>query len=108
MPQCYKPLVCDKMYYFFHFLFILKLLPRQAYLFTLVAIEIFESLAFVKVLGGWIRKGTGEKASSLHLIQRVSVAVQRGNVAAILGNCILELLSVHMFRFIYFIAIYSY
>ena len=86
----------------------LKQLPRAGLSLHTSGIETFESLAFVKDLGRWIRKGTGEKASCLHLIQRLSVAVQIGNVAAKLGNCIHELLSVHIFCFIYFIAIYSY
>ena len=45
-----------------------------------------KSLAFVKELGGRIREQTGEEMPTSYLIQRLSMAVQRGNVAAVLGS----------------------
>ena len=59
--------------------------------FTPVAIEtsrVFgpKSLLFVRELGRRIARVTGEVKSTNYLVQRLSVAVQRGNSAAVLGT----------------------
>ena len=59
--------------------------------FTPVAIEtsgVFgpKSLLFVHELGRRIARVTGEVKSTNYLVQRLSVAVQRGNSAAVLGT----------------------
>jgi len=64
----------------------------QAYWFSPVSIETMgacrpPTLASMKELGRKIRKETREEAYS-HLVQCLSVAVQRGNAAAILGTCL--------------------
>ena len=64
----------------------------QAYRFTPVAIETMGALgphtaAFLKELGRRIYQETGEARSSAFLLQRLSVAVQRGNAAAVMGTC---------------------
>ena len=64
-----------------------------AYIFTRIAIETSGAIgprarAFLKELGRRLRRETGEANSTSHLMQRLSVAVQRGNAAVILA-CIL-------------------
>ena len=64
-----------------------------AYLFTPVAIETLgvfgsKTLAFVKELGRRVRRETGEEKATSHLFQCLSVATQRGNVAATMGTCL--------------------
>jgi len=59
--------------------------------FTPVAVETMgvigtKSMAFLKDLGHRIRQRTGEAKASAYLLQRVSVAVQRGNAISILGS----------------------
>ena len=59
--------------------------------FTPVAVEttgVFgkEAQAFLRELGRRIRVETGEPLSFHYLQQRISVAVQRGNAAAVLGT----------------------
>ena len=59
--------------------------------FTPVAVETSgvvgpQSLAFLKDLGRRMRQVTGEERSLSYLLQRVSVAVQRGNAASVLGT----------------------
>ena len=61
-----------------------------SYLFTPVAIESAgaicpQSWAFLKELGRRLWQETGEAKSASYLLERLSVAVQRGNAAAILG-----------------------
>ena len=61
------------------------------YSFTPVAIETLgamgkKSLAFLKDLGHRVRQRTGEVKAKAYLIQRLSVAVQRGNAASVLGS----------------------
>ena len=61
------------------------------YSFTPVAIETLgamgkKSLAFLKDLGHRVRQHTGEVKAKAYLIQRLSVAVQRGNAASVLGS----------------------
>ena len=43
--------------------------------------------AFVKELGHRLRQVTGDEMSHHHLVQRLSVAIQRGNCASVLGTC---------------------
>lgn len=45
-----------------------------------------EALLFLQELGHRLRVATGEQRSQQFLLQRVSVAVQRGNAAAVLGS----------------------
>ena len=59
--------------------------------FTPVAVETSgvvgpQSLAFLKDLGRRMRQVTGEERSLSYLLQRVSVAVQMGNAASVLGT----------------------
>ena len=59
--------------------------------FTPVAVETSgvvgpQSLAFLEDLGRRMRQVTGEERSLSYLLQRVSVAVQRGNAASVLGT----------------------
>ena len=56
-----------------------------------IAIETFgpvgpKSLAFVKELRRRICQETGEEMATSYLMQRLSMAIQRGNVAAVLGS----------------------
>ena len=44
------------------------------------------TMEFLKELGERMRKATGEESSFLYLLQRLSVAVQRGNALSILGT----------------------
>ena len=41
---------------------------------------------FVKELGRWIQLKSGERRSCSFLMQRLSVAIQRGNLVAVLGT----------------------
>jgi len=45
-----------------------------------------EAKALLKEIGKRLTKSTGEPRSSSFLMQRVSVAVQRGNAASVLGT----------------------
>ena len=61
------------------------------YLFTPIAIETYgswgpESLKFIKEVGRKIQENTGEKRSTSFLIQSLSMTVQRGNAASIMGT----------------------
>ena len=62
-----------------------------AYSFIPIAIESSGAcgpltLEFLRDLGNRLRQATGEESSFVYLLQRLSVAVQRGNAAAILGT----------------------
>ena len=48
-----------------------------------------EALSFIRELGHRLRDSvkTGEPQSHFYLLQRVAVAVQRGNTAAVMGTC---------------------
>ena len=64
----------------------------STHLFTPVAIETLgamgkEALSFLKELGRCILTSTCEPQAYQLLLQRVAVAVQRGNAAAVLGRC---------------------
>src|SRR5208282_1866578 len=61
------------------------------YHFIPVAVETFGALGedagdFVKALGKSISAVTGEKRSTEFLLQRLSVAIQRGNASCVLGT----------------------
>lgn len=43
-------------------------------------------MAFLKDLGRRLTRVTGEQKSTAYLLQRLSVAVQRGNTASVLGT----------------------
>ena len=43
-------------------------------------------MTFVKELGGRVVRVTGDQKSSHYLLQRLSVAVQRGNAASVMGT----------------------
>ena len=64
---------------------------KDNYLFTPIAMETFgsfgqESLKFIKDLGKRIQENTGDKHAISYLIQSLSMTVQRGNAASILGT----------------------
>ena len=66
------------------------LIWRKATIFVSVAVETMgvfgpEARSFLRELGHRIANATQEPLSHLYLRQRISVAVQRGNTAAILG-----------------------
>ena len=65
------------------------------YTFIPVAIEssgVFgpQTLEFLKELGNRLSRVTGEEKSYTYLLQRLSVAVQRGNSASVLGTATLH------------------
>ena len=69
-------------------------LDRSLYMFVPIAIETMgtfgeRSLKFIKDLGKRIAFQTGDPLSRSYLFQRLSVAVQRGNAASILGTACL-------------------
>ena len=45
-----------------------------------------ESLKFMKEIGKRIQENTGEKRATAYLIQSISMSIQRGNAASILGT----------------------
>ena len=64
---------------------------EPTYTFTPIAIEtsgVFGplTLQFLKDLGNRLRQATGDESSYTYLIQRLSVSVQRGNAASVLGT----------------------
>lgn len=64
---------------------------RDRFLFIPVAMETtgvfaMEGLRLIEAIGERIAATTGEGRATSFLIQRMSVAVQRGNVAAVLGT----------------------
>ena len=46
----------------------------------------YSNLAKIKELGHRLRWVTGDDLSHHHLVQRLSVAIQRGNCASVLGS----------------------
>ena len=61
------------------------------YLFTPIGVETFSSWgrqghSLVKEIGQKLCEITGDKKSTFYLFQRISMAVQRGNAASILGT----------------------
>ncbi len=64
---------------------------NQCHIFTPVAIETAgpfgpETFLFLRDLGCRLKQVTGEAKSFSYLRQRLSVAVQRGNAAAVMGT----------------------
>ena len=65
----------------------------QGYLFQPVALETTgavgpDSMPFLKELGLRIRRVTGDAHSFVFLMQRLSVAVQKGNAISVLGTLV--------------------
>ena len=65
----------------------------DVYIFTPIAIETLGSLGklshgLIKEIGQKIRDITGERRSSFYLFQRISMAIQRGNAASVLGTVV--------------------
>ena len=63
---------------------------QRTHIFVLVAVETTgafgtKCLRFSKDLAGRLRSNSGNALSFQHLIQRLSVAVRRGNAAAVQG-----------------------
>ena len=64
---------------------------EPTYTFTPIAIEtsgVFGplTLQFLKDLGSRLRQATGDKNSYTYIIQQLSVSVQKGNTASVLGT----------------------
>ena len=64
---------------------------RKDFYMIPIAIETFgawgtEALCFVKSIGQKIQHLTGNKRSTFYLFQSISMAIQRGNAASILGT----------------------
>ena len=64
---------------------------KDNYMFTPIAVETFgswgpESLKFIKEIGNKIQENTGEKRATSYLIQSLSMTIQRGNAASIMGT----------------------
>ena len=63
----------------------------SSYCFTPVAVETSGVLGpatmnFIKDLGHRLTQATGEEEATVHILQRMSVAVQRGNAASVMGS----------------------
>ena len=63
----------------------------SSYTFVLVAIETSDAMGlrsteFLRELGYHLRQATGEVKASAYLLQCLSVAIQRGNSASVLGT----------------------
>ena len=63
----------------------------QRFLFTPVAFETMGSAGnstknFIESLGAKIREETGDVRSTYFLLQRISIAIQRGNAISVLGS----------------------
>jgi len=68
-----------------------QLITSQNYYFVAFAVETLgvwgdETTSFVETLGNTINIITGEPRSKLYLKQRISLAIQRGNAACIMGT----------------------
>ena len=64
---------------------------QKNYLMIPIAIETFgawgsDGLSFIKSIGQKIKRISGNKKSTFYLFQSISMAVQRGNAASILGT----------------------
>ena len=64
---------------------------RDDYHFVPIAVETFGSwgprgLKFVKEIGRKIQEKTGNKKATSHIIQAISMTVQRGNATSIMGT----------------------
>ena len=61
------------------------------HLFSPIAVETMGVLgprtkALLRDLGRWVTQTSGEEAATTYLVQRLSVAVQRGNCASVMGT----------------------
>ena len=66
-------------------------MPILIYHFIPIAIETFgtwgkEGLKFIKEVGRKITQKSNDKNATNHIIQAISMAVQRGNAASIIGT----------------------
>ena len=64
---------------------------KENYLFTPLAFESLgcmgpETKKFVEKLGSLMKAASGETRSTDYLLQKISIAIQRGNAACILGT----------------------
>lgn len=64
---------------------------KENHLFTPIAFESLgcmgpETKTFIEKLGSLIRAASGESRSTDYLLQKISIAIQRGNAACILGT----------------------
>lgn len=64
---------------------------KDNFLFTPIAFESLGSMGpetrkFINKLGSMMKKATGETRSKDYLLQKISIAIQRGNAACILGT----------------------
>jgi len=64
---------------------------KENYLFTPLAFESLGSMGpetkiFIDLLGSKMRNASGESRSKDYLLQKISIAIQRGNAACILGT----------------------
>ena len=64
---------------------------QSEYKFVPLVVEMMESwgplgLKFIKEVGRKIQDISGEKKATFYLFQRISIAIQRGNTASILGT----------------------
>ena len=64
---------------------------QKDYYMVPVAVETFgawspEGARLIKTIGGKIQASTGEKRATFFLFQSISMAIQRGNAASILGT----------------------
>ena len=64
---------------------------KENYLFTPLAFESLgcmgpETKQFIDKLGSLLRTASGDKRAKDYLLQRISIAIQRGNAACILGT----------------------
>ena len=72
-----------------------------------------KSRLFLKELGHLIKLSTGEVRSAASLLQRLSVVVQRGNAASVLGSISLSedfnlIMFWYLLCFVYFVVIYIF
>ena len=64
---------------------------RSTYIYIYIYIAVYtKSLRFLKDLAGRLRSNSGNVLSFQHLIQRLSVTVQRGNAAAVQGSLLCD------------------
>lgn len=66
-------------------------IKSQNYIFVAFAVETFgpwssDSLKLIKTIGTKLNKLSGDNRSNSYLVQRISVAIQRGNAACIMNT----------------------
>ena len=83
------------------------------HILTPVSIETSGSLGpktrdFLKELGYRLRQATGEINSSSYLLQRLSIAVQRGNMTSVMGSTGHSAHLLYMYYLFIYLFIYNY